>query len=190
MCVCVCVCVFSCIQLFATPVTVALQAPLSMGFSRKEYWSRLPFPTPGDPTDPGTEPISLACPALAGEFFTMASPGKFVALSFHLVPGNVLYYKNVQIDIQLQTFLRRKLRFRGCIWCSSKMFQLLSAIDYVSRVATVDEDTVDKESLSHAPTLLLACLDSAEACRMPAVQASASLLSPQLACHLAQKPVQ
>ena len=147
------VCVFSCIQLFATPVTIALQVPLSIGFPGKEYWNRLPFPTPGDPTDPGTRPISLACPALAGEFFTMASPGKFGALSLHLVPGSVLYCKNVQIDIQLQTFLRRKLRFRGCVWCSSKMFQGLSAIDYVSRVATVDEDTVDKESLSHAPHL-------------------------------------
>ena len=41
----------SLVQLFATPQTVACQAPLSMGFSRQEYWSRLPFPSPGDLPD-------------------------------------------------------------------------------------------------------------------------------------------
>ena len=45
----------SCVRLFATPWTVAYQAP-SMGFSRQEYWSRLPFPSPGDLPDPGIEP--------------------------------------------------------------------------------------------------------------------------------------
>ena len=47
---------FSCfVDSFATPWTVALQSPLSMGFPRKEYWSGLPFPSPGDLPDPGTE---------------------------------------------------------------------------------------------------------------------------------------
>ena len=50
-----CACVFSHIQLFATPWTVAHQAPLSMGFSRQEYWSGLPFPSPGDLPDLGIE---------------------------------------------------------------------------------------------------------------------------------------
>ena len=54
------------VQLFATPWTVALQAPLSVGFSRQEYWSGLPCPPPGDLPDPGIEPESLASPALAG----------------------------------------------------------------------------------------------------------------------------
>ena len=54
---------FSCIQLFATPWTVALQAPLSMGFSRQEYWSGLPFPPPGALPNPRTEPESLMSPA-------------------------------------------------------------------------------------------------------------------------------
>ena len=53
---------------FATLQTVAHQAPLSMGFSRKEYWSRLSSPTPGGHSDPGLEPRS---PALAGGFFTV-----------------------------------------------------------------------------------------------------------------------
>ena len=47
----------------ATPWTVACQAPLSMGFCRQEYWSGLPFPTPGDLPDPRTEPASLALQA-------------------------------------------------------------------------------------------------------------------------------
>ena len=43
----------SCVRLFATPQTVAYQTPLSMGFSRQEYWSGLPFPSPGDLPNPG-----------------------------------------------------------------------------------------------------------------------------------------
>ena len=64
---------FSHTRLFATPWTVACQAPLSTGFPRQEYWSGLPFPSPGDLSDPGMEPMS---PALAGKFFTSESPGK------------------------------------------------------------------------------------------------------------------
>ena len=51
---------------FETPWTVAHQAPLCMGFPRQEYWSGLPFPSPGDLPDPGIQPKS---PALAGRFF-------------------------------------------------------------------------------------------------------------------------
>ena len=57
-------------QLFVTPWTVVCQAPLSMGFSRHEYWSGLPFPPPGDLPDPGIQPASLMFPASAGGFFT------------------------------------------------------------------------------------------------------------------------
>ena len=57
----------------ATTWTVACQAPLSMGFSRQESWSELPFPPPGDLLDPGIEPVS---PASAGRFFTTEPPGK------------------------------------------------------------------------------------------------------------------
>ena len=59
VCVCVCVCVlshFSLVRLFATAWTVALQAPLSMGFSRKEYWNGLPCPPPGDLPNLGAKP--------------------------------------------------------------------------------------------------------------------------------------
>ena len=61
----VCVCVW----LFATPWTVGRQAPLSMGFSRQEYWSGLSCPPPEDLPDPGVETASLASPTLAGGFF-------------------------------------------------------------------------------------------------------------------------
>ena len=60
---------FSLVQLCATLWTVALQAPLSMGFSRQEYWSGLPCPPPGDLPNPGMEPASLLSPILAGVFF-------------------------------------------------------------------------------------------------------------------------
>ena len=61
---------FSRVQLFATLWTVASQAPLSMGFSRQEYWSGLPCSPPGDLPNPGTKSASLMSPALAGRFFT------------------------------------------------------------------------------------------------------------------------
>ena len=69
-----CVCTVSCVQLFATPWTVARQA-LSMGFSRQEYWSELPFPPPGDLADQRFNSC-LLIPALANEFFTTLPPGK------------------------------------------------------------------------------------------------------------------
>ena len=58
------------VRLFVTPWTVAHQAPLSIEFSRQEYWSGLPFPILGDLPDPGIEAVSLESPALAGGFFT------------------------------------------------------------------------------------------------------------------------
>ena len=59
--------------LFATPWTVAHQAPLSMEFSIQEYWSGLPFPSPVNLSDPGIKPVSLMSPALAGRLFTTSA---------------------------------------------------------------------------------------------------------------------
>ena len=67
---CVCVKSLSRVQLFATPWTVAYQASPSMGFSRQEYWSGLPFPSPGDLPNLGIEPTS---PILADGFFTTST---------------------------------------------------------------------------------------------------------------------
>ena len=69
---------FSHVQLFATLWTVPCQAPLSMGFSRKEYWSALPCR--GDVPNPGIEPTSPESPALAGWFFTTIATWKAVHL--------------------------------------------------------------------------------------------------------------
>ena len=69
------------VQLFAAPWTVAYQASPSMGFSRQEYWSGLPFPSAGDLPDPGIEPGS---PALEADALTSEPPGKtlFITLIF------------------------------------------------------------------------------------------------------------
>ena len=61
------------VQLFLTPWTVVLQAPLSMGFSRQEYWSGLPFPSPGDLPYPGIKP---GYPALQADALPSKPPGK------------------------------------------------------------------------------------------------------------------
>ena len=63
----------SCVQLVVIPWIVAHQALLSVEFSRQEYCSGLPFPSPGDLRDPGIEPTSLIFPALAGGFFTTSA---------------------------------------------------------------------------------------------------------------------
>ena len=65
--------VVSRVLLLVTPWTIDRQATLSMEFSRQEYWSGLPFPTPGNLPDPGVEPVSLVFPALAGGFFTSST---------------------------------------------------------------------------------------------------------------------
>ena len=70
---CVCVSHLSCVRLFATPWTVACQAPLSMGFSRQEYRSGLPFPSPGDLPGPGIEHGS---PELQAVSLPSELPGK------------------------------------------------------------------------------------------------------------------
>ena len=74
---------FSRVQLFATPWTVALQAPLSMAFSRQEYWSGLPCPPPRDLPDPGMEASSPLAPALQADSLLLSHQGSpFVMLAF------------------------------------------------------------------------------------------------------------
>ena len=71
------------------PLTVALQAPLSMGFSRQEYWSRLPRPPPGDLPNPGVEPRFPVFPALAGRFFSASATCSFYFILFFT---SILYW--------------------------------------------------------------------------------------------------
>ena len=84
VCVCVCTQLLIRVPLFATPWTLVCQAPLSMEFSRQEYWNGLPFPSPGDLTDPGTELESLLSPALAGGFFNTSTIWEIWYLVYHL----------------------------------------------------------------------------------------------------------
>ena len=81
---------FICVRLFVTLWTVVCHAPLSMEFSRQEYWSGLPFPSPGHLPDPRIEPVS---PALTGRFFSTELPGK----PFLTVPSPLPYLKFFQI---------------------------------------------------------------------------------------------
>ena len=64
------------LQSYPTLCDPVAHSPLGssvLGFSRQEYWSRLPFPSPGDLPDPGIKPISLESPTLAGGFFTTST---------------------------------------------------------------------------------------------------------------------
>ena len=78
-------CVLSHLQ---PPWTVARQVPVSMEFSRQEYWSELPFPTPGDLPNQGTELLSLTSPELAGRFFTSSITWE--------AQSTILQYKNLR----------------------------------------------------------------------------------------------
>ena len=80
------------VQVFAIPWTATRQAPLSMGFPRQEYWSRLPFPTPGNLPAPGIKPMSPVSLALKGRFFN--HPANQEALT-GLGNTNLLSYSSI-----------------------------------------------------------------------------------------------
>ena len=117
MCVCVCVCVcvrvralaqsLSCVLLFVTPWTVACQAPLSMEFSRQEYWSGLLFPSPGDLPHPGIKPSS---PVLqAGDALPLCYGGS--------ISRAAIYFKERKRELQKASEIvsvSRVLSLSGC----------------------------------------------------------------------------
>ena len=138
----ICACMLSCVQLFATPWIVAHQAPLSMGFPRQEYWSRLPFSTPGHLPDPGMEPSvfcigrqilylctnltkPLTCVSIMRTELTAGHPvgsGELVSvgkLSQHISTGHKIF--NVCIDISWLLDFFFFFRFKHCCsvpkWC-------------------------------------------------------------------------
>ena len=96
---CMCACMLSDVRLFATLWTVADQAPPRLEFSMQEYWSGLPFPSPGDLSYPGIETASLESPALAVEFFTTAPPVYYPLTLFH----HILYLVITFTALCLQT---------------------------------------------------------------------------------------
>ena len=99
---------FSHVCLFATPWTVAHLASLSMGFSRQEYWSGLPCPSPGDLLDPGIELASFMSPAVAGGFFTTsATIVKAKSLSrvrLFVTPWTVAYQASQSMEFSRQEY--------------------------------------------------------------------------------------
>ena len=101
---------FSCVQLCVTPWTIAHQAPLSMRFPRQEYWSGLPFPSPGDLLNPGIKPVS---PAWQAEPLPLNHQGS---------PSNIYVASIMQMFFifQLYTWPIEKERidlFEFCIYC-------------------------------------------------------------------------
>ena len=86
-------CVLSHVQLFLSPWTVAHLAPLSMEFSRQEYWSGFPFPSLGDLPNTGVKPTSPVSPDLPGRFFTIASPGKSLSKTSREVLRETVSFK-------------------------------------------------------------------------------------------------
>ena len=110
----------SCVQLFEIPRSIARQPPLSMEFSRQEYWGGLLFPSPEDLSDPGFERASPVSPALAGRFFTAEPPGKlvfyisasyiFIHSVFTAILQGIYYHIHISIILILQ---RKKLKQRG-----------------------------------------------------------------------------
>ena len=93
----VCVWSLSHVRLFATPWTVAHQAPLSTGFPRQEYWSGLPFLFPGDLPNPGIEPESLTAPVLAGTLsLTLSHLGSPIILL-----NNIIYTHTIHLHTHI-----------------------------------------------------------------------------------------
>ena len=105
------------VRLFATPWTVAYQAPPSMGFSRQEYWSGLPFPSPGDLPGPGIEPRS---PAFQADTLTSEPPGKPWYCQIFFYSRETLfcaYSSEMRELLKSQEYVPRKIQPASCIRC-------------------------------------------------------------------------
>ena len=105
---------FSRVQLFATPWTVACQAPLSMGFSEQEYWSGLPCPPLGDLLDPGIEPTFLISPVLVGGFFTTSATWEAQVKPYSMsnLKYRLINYAKLVIDQSLIRTITESMNFR------------------------------------------------------------------------------
>ena len=95
---------FSCVQLFGTLWTVAQQTLLSMRLSRQEYWTGLPFLSPGDHPDPGIEPASFTSPALAGLFFTTSATWETPLVYYNTIVNTICQKIYIYVYIHIYTY--------------------------------------------------------------------------------------
>ena len=125
------------VRLFATPWTVAYQAPPSMGFSRQEYWSGLPFPSPGDLPDPGIKPGS---PAFQADALKSEPLGK-----------HIVYEILIPFFFQTPSQQRKKTSSAKSEPCSSteKTSTEPVGIDVTGRFVTSGKVGQYKDSMSH-----------------------------------------
>ena len=119
--------------------SVACQVPLSMGFSRQEYWSGLPFPCLGNLLDPGTE---FTSPSLAGRFFNTESPGKLYFCYLSLIGS----FSHVQV---LETLFRHFCYHENPTTCLKKISVEKHRILLAIRIANIES------YFRHQPMLLL-----------------------------------
>ena len=110
-----CVWALSSVRLFVTPWTAARQAPLSMRFSRQEYWTGLPCPPPGDLLNPGVESMSLLPPALAGGSFIIEPPGKTHMEYYSAIKRNEIG-SFVETSMGAETVIHRESKSEKPIW--------------------------------------------------------------------------
>ena len=110
MCVC---CQFSCVQLFVMLWNIVLQAPLSMGFSRQEYWSGLSCPPPGVLSGLGIEPTSLMSPALAGWFSTTSASWEAPLRMWYSNWTYLYYYKPDLLKIHLKKNIKELFKLKN-----------------------------------------------------------------------------
>ena len=116
------------VWLFAILWTVAYQTPPSMGFSRQEYWSGLPFPSPGDLPNPGIEPGS---PALQADTLTSEPPGKPWLLLLYYIIGTLLFSWVSPVILKMPLFIFQDL-IQGNFSCLLDLFKSMIIHDNVS----------------------------------------------------------
>ena len=133
-----CLYVLSCVWLFVTPWTVAHQAPLSMGFSRQEYWNGLPFPTPGDLPDPGVKPTFPAAPALQLDSLPLSHQASWTFIKLFGLNCFISLGENISFFSYLFLFPVVQLDV-----CSDELFSCISSFPFLSCFAWSDHSFLD-----------------------------------------------
>ena len=147
---------------FATPLTVACQAPLSLGIPRQEYWSELPFPSPGDLPDPGIKPPS---PVLAGRFLTTEPQEKLMyeltiwkeRIRVHsIVWGGTCKLEAVEI-LKVKISSKDRITEKWLDQIKKKSYLLLKKLEHFYLFFPKYLFGCARSSLRHVGSLVLAC---------------------------------